>query len=72
MELFIIARQQVDHAMQDQFRETPQTGETAPRIAPRAGIATTTRLCLGAGLRALAAAIEPHQPLTPQPGSSDR
>jgi hypothetical protein len=71
MELYGIARQQIEQSMTNQFRETPET-EGHARRAPRPGIVTTLRLRLSADLRALAAAIEPHRPLSPPTGAPQR
>lgn len=71
MDLYLIAHQHVDHAMREQFRDTPET-EGHTRRSPRPGIVTSLRLRLSADLRALAAAIEPHRPMAPQTGAPQR
>jgi hypothetical protein len=72
MDFYLIARQQVEHSMTEQFRDTPHATERASQPAPRTGIVTTLRLRLSTDLRALAAAIEPRTPLAAHPGPSRR
>lgn len=74
MDFYGIARQQVDTSMSDQFqyRETPEPDRDPDPDTPRRGILTAIRLHLSNDLRALAAVIEPSQPLTPKPGGSHR
>ncbi len=72
MELFGIARQQIETSMNDQFRETPDPGTNVEPPLSRTGIVTTIRARLSAELRALAALIEPCQPLNPKPSGSHR
>ena len=72
MDLYGIARQQIDTSMNDQFRDAPGPDRTVEPATPRAGIVTSLRAHLSAELRALAAAIEPRQPLNPKPSGSHR
>lgn len=72
MDLYGIARQQIDTSMNDQFQTLPEPGRHAEPPTPRPGIITTIRAHLSAELRALAAAIEPRQPLTPKPSGTHR
>lgn len=69
---YLVARQQVEVATANQFRDTPEPDAPVRRVAPQPGIVTTLRIRLSADLRALAAAIEPHRPLTPQTGTPQR
>lgn len=72
MDLYGIARQQIDTSMRDQFRDAPESDRTTQQATPRTGIVTSLRARLGADLHALAAAIEPRQPLHPNPSGSHR
>ncbi len=68
MHLYGVAKTEIEREMTAQFRETP-AAELAIR---RPGLITTIRSRLSADLRALAAAIEPHRPMTPQTGTPHR
>lgn len=72
MDLYGIARQQIETSMSEQFRETQEPDREAEPVTPRTGIVTSLRAHLSAELRALAAAIEPRQPLNPHPSGSRR
>jgi hypothetical protein len=72
MHLYGVAKTDIERETTAQFRQSPETGRAELPAAPRAGLVTTLRARLSADLRALAAAIEPRQPLTPHTGASHR
>lgn len=72
MHLYGVAKTDIERAMTAQFRETPAAERAELPAAPPAGVVTTLRARLSADLRALAAAIEPRQPLASHTGASHR